>query len=190
MTLCHILPEWRGWVNMNKYSFKILWNKNKRIQKVQMLPRRYKLWKIELQELSPLILEKTFWLDLNKFIILMWAIVRFFFEKKIFALWILFTLSSLPGLFKFNILFLNISLVLIGILYSGFTGLNNMLYIYTYRTKRAICCFIVLLSSPTIITNGVFTYCIIYIYIYIYIYMYVCVCVCSYTVVIHPSMFD
>ena len=31
-----------------------------------------------------------------------------FFEKKLFALWILFTLSSLPGIVKFNILFFNI----------------------------------------------------------------------------------
>ena len=52
------------------------------------------------------------------------------FKRKVFALWILFTLISLPGLFKFNILFLNILLVLIGIIpYSGFTGLNNI-YIY------------------------------------------------------------
>ena len=27
-----------------------------------------------------------------------------FFKRKLFALWILFTLSSLPGLFKFDIL--------------------------------------------------------------------------------------
>ena len=45
-----------------------------------------------------------------------------FIERKLFALWILFTLSSLSGLFKFDIL-----LVLIGIiLYSKFTGLNNI----------------------------------------------------------------
>ena len=56
-----------------------------------------------------------------------------FFSRKLFDLWILFTLSSLPGLSKFNILFFNILLVLIGIiLYSGFTGLNNILYIYIY----------------------------------------------------------
>ena len=50
--------------------------------------------------------------------------------EKIFALWILFTLSSLLGLFKFNILFLNILLALLGIVFnSGFTGLNTI-YIY------------------------------------------------------------
>ena len=38
-----------------------------------------------------------------------------FLKRKLFALWILFTLSSLPGLFKCNILFLNILLFLIGI---------------------------------------------------------------------------
>ena len=41
-------------------------------------------------------------------------------------------MTSLPGLTKFNILFLNILLVLIGIiLNSGFTRLNNI-YIYIY----------------------------------------------------------
>ena len=40
----------------------------------------------------------------------------FFFKRKLFALWILFTLSFLPGLFKFDILFLNILLVLIEII--------------------------------------------------------------------------
>ena len=48
----------------------------------------------------------------------------------LFALWILFTLSFLPGIFKFDFLFLNILFVLIEIIpYSGFTGLNNILYI-------------------------------------------------------------
>ena len=63
----------------------------------------------------------------------MWPIVRFF-KRKLFAQWILFTLSSLPGLFKFNILFLNILLVLIGIIIpnSELTGLNNIIYIYIY----------------------------------------------------------
>ena len=64
----------------------------------------------------------------------MWPIVvffvcLFFVGWKLFALWILFTLSSLPGILKFNILFLNILFVLIGIiLYSGFNGLNNILF--------------------------------------------------------------
>ena len=57
----------------------------------------------------------------------------FFFEKKLFAQWILFTLSSLPGIFEFDILFLNILFLLVGIIpYSGFTGLNNISYIYIY----------------------------------------------------------
>ena len=51
-----------------------------------------------------------------------------------YKMWILFTLSSLPGIFKFDILILNIFLfVLTGSTpYSGFTGLNNILYIYIY----------------------------------------------------------
>ena len=57
-----------------------------------------------------------------------------------FALSILFTLSSLPGLLKFNILFLNILLVQIGIIpYSGFTRLNNIyiyIYIYIYMVQK------------------------------------------------------
>ena len=69
-------------------------------------------------------------------------IVGFFFGKKIifseknlFYPWILFTLS-LPGIFKFNILSLNILFVLIWIIpYSGFTGLNNI-YIYIYICKN------------------------------------------------------
>ena len=46
-----------------------------------------------------------------------------------FALWILFTLSFLPGIFKFDTLFLNILLfVLIGIIpYSRVTGLTGSL---------------------------------------------------------------
>ena len=60
----------------------------------------------------------------EKQVTLMCLIVGFI-EKKLFALWFLFILSSLPG-FKFNILF-----ILIGIIpYSRFTGLNNILYIY------------------------------------------------------------
>ena len=49
-------------------------------------------------------------------------------------LWILFTLSSFPGLFKFDILFLNILFVLIAIIpYSRLTGLDNIyIYIYIY----------------------------------------------------------
>ena len=48
-------------------------------------------------------------------------------KKKQFALWILFTLSFCLGLLKFNILFLNISFVLLGIVpNSGFTGLNTL----------------------------------------------------------------
>ena len=58
-------------------------------------------------------------------------------------------LGSLTGLFKFNIRFLDILLVLFGIIpYSRFTGLNNILYIYIHM----------------------------YIYIYIYIYMYIYIC--------------
>ena len=65
----------------------------------------------------------------------MWAIVLgffcFFIKRKLFTLWNFFTLSSLPGLLKFNILFLIISLVLIGIIpNSGFTGLNNIYILY------------------------------------------------------------
>ena len=57
----------------------------------------------------------------------------FFFWRKLFTLWILFVLTSFPGVLKFNILFLKILLVLIGINpYSGFTGLNDFLYIYIY----------------------------------------------------------
>ena len=41
----------------------------------------------------------------------MWLIVDFFL-KHLFAQWLLFTLSSLPGIFKFNILFLNIFFIL------------------------------------------------------------------------------
>ena len=67
----------------------------------------------------------------------MQPIVVVFFKRKLFALWILFTLSFLPGLFKFNILFLNILLVLIGIIpYSGLTGLNNIFYIYIYIERE------------------------------------------------------
>ena len=66
----------------------------------------------------------------------MWSIVCFFGgggKRKLFALWILFTLSSLLGLFKFIIRILNILLVLIGIIpYSGFIELNNILYMYIY----------------------------------------------------------
>ena len=59
------------------------------------------------------------------------TVVVFFLNQ--FALWILSTLNSLPGIFKFNIQFLNILLfILIGIIpYTVFTGLNNiLLYIY------------------------------------------------------------
>ena len=63
----------------------------------------------------------------------MWPIAVLF-KKKQLSLCILFKLSTSPGLFKFNILFLNILLVLIGIIpYSEFTGLNNIyIYIYIY----------------------------------------------------------
>ena len=67
----------------------------------------------------------------------------FFLEEKEIALWILFTLSPSPGLFKFNIVFLNILLVLVGIVpNSGFTGLNTVLYIYIYI-------YIYILPTPT-----------------------------------------
>ena len=55
-------------------------------------------------------------MDWNKFINLMSPNVDFFGEKNNFALWIWFLLSSLPGLFKFDIPFLNILFVLIGII--------------------------------------------------------------------------
>ena len=57
-----------------------------------------------------------------------------FFKRKFLALWTLFTLNSLSGSFKFNFLFLDILLVLIGIIipYTRFTGLNNIFYIYIY----------------------------------------------------------
>ena len=46
---------------------------------------------------------------------------------KLFVLWILFTLGSWLGLLKFNILLLNILLVLFGIVpNSRFTGLNDI----------------------------------------------------------------
>ena len=52
----------------------------------------------------------------------MLPIVGFFFREN-YLLWE----------FEFNILFLNILLVLIGIIpYSRFTRLNNILYIYIY----------------------------------------------------------
>ena len=56
-----------------------------------------------------------------------------FLRRKLFGMWILFTLIFLPGLFKFNILFLKFLLVLIeSIPYSRFTGLNNILYVNVY----------------------------------------------------------
>ena len=52
----------------------------------------------------------------------------FRWDKNQFALWILFTLSSLPGIFKFDIKFLNILFVQMEIFpYSGFTGLDTRL---------------------------------------------------------------
>ena len=50
-----------------------------------------------------------------------------FFLSKLFALWILLTMSSWPGFRLFNILFLNILSVLLEIIpNSRFTGLNNI----------------------------------------------------------------
>ena len=56
----------------------------------------------------------------------MWPIIVLFFGGgESFAPWILFTLNSLPGILKFNIIFLSMLLVKIEITPSSrFTGLN------------------------------------------------------------------
>ena len=91
----------------------------------------------------------------NIFFLLKKQSVTFFLKTKLFAQWILFTLSFWLGLVKFNILFLDILFVLLGIVpNSGFIGLNNIyiyiyyIYIYIFLTEYSDSCLNIYNVSP------------------------------------------